>query len=133
MPPDMADMISQIVESHPARIILVAQHDPRAESWVETRVSSYTVTRSMPPRLVGEEVAFYPRGEQYNFLPSAVLALRVSGLPLVLYWRGQPDLDDSLFRALVGECDEILFDSLHFTARAERINNTIFAPAQRIS
>lgn len=124
-PPDMSEMISQIVESHPARVILVAQHDPARESSVETRVSSYTVMRSTPPRLVGEEVAFYPHGEQYKFLPSAVLALRVSGLPLVLYWRGQPDLDDILFRALVGECDEIFFDSLYFTARAERINNTI--------
>lgn len=124
-PSDMTDLISEIVESHPARVVLLAQNDPQGESWLETQVSSYMVTGGAVPQLVGEEVAFYPRGEQYNSLPSAVLALRVSGLPLVLYWRGQPDLDDGLFRALVGECDEILFDSQHFTARAERINSTI--------
>lgn len=124
-PSDLEPLITQIVESHPARVILIAQHDADAEAWLETRISTYAFANDTPRRLVGEEVAFYPRGAQYESLPSAVLALRVSGLPLVLYWRGQPDLDDSLFRALVGECDEILFDSLHFTARAERINNTI--------
>ncbi|MCC7164956.1 MAG: glucose-6-phosphate dehydrogenase assembly protein OpcA [Anaerolineae bacterium] len=124
-PTDMTELLAEIVESHPARIILIAQHDPKAEAWVETRISSYTVTRGATPRFVGEEVAFYPRGERYDSLPSAVLALRVSGLPLVLYWRGQPDLDDSLFRALVPECDGILFDSQHFTARAQQINSTL--------
>lgn len=124
-PSDLEALISQVVESHPARVILIAQHDPQGEAWLETRISSYTVSNNMPRRLVGEEIAFYPRGAQYNALPSAVLSLRVSGLPFVLYWRGQPDLDDSLFHALVGECDMVLFDSQHFTARAERINNTI--------
>ena len=118
-------LIAEIVESNPARVILIAEHDPDAEAWLETRVSTYTTSSGNPPRLIGEEIAFYPRGAQYESLPSAILALRVSGLPFVLYWRGQPDLDDVLFRALVGECDQILFDSLHFTARAERINNTI--------
>lgn len=124
-PSDLEPLVGQIVQSHPARVILIAQHNPNADAWLETRVSTYTVTQDNPPRLVGEEIAFYPRGAQYDSLPSAVLALRVSGLPFVLYWRGQPDLDDSLFRALVGECDQILFDSQHFTARAERVNNTI--------
>ncbi len=118
-------LIAKIVESNPARVILIAEHDADAEAWLETRVSTYTTSTGNPPRLIGEEIAFYPRGAQYESLPSAILALRVSGLPFVLYWRGQPDLDDVLFRALVGECDQILFDSSHFTARAERINNTI--------
>ncbi len=124
-PDDLEELTSQIVQSHPARVILIAQQDADADAWLETRVSTYTATGGNPPRLVGEEIAFYPSGAQYDSLPSAVLALRVSGLPFILYWRGQPDLDDPLFRALVGECDQILFDSLHFTARAERINNTI--------
>lgn len=124
-PSELEELISQIVESHPARVILIAQHDPDAEAWIETRVSTYAVTTGTPRRLIGEEVSFYPRGAQYKSLPSAILGLRVSGLPFVLYWRGQPDLDDSLFRALVRECDQILFDSQHFTARAERVSNTI--------
>lgn len=124
-PTDLEPLISQIVESNPARVILIAQNESQAEAGLETRVSTYTLANELPRRLVGEEIAFYPRGAQYNLLPSAVLGLRVSGLPFVLYWRGQPDLDDPLFRALVGECDQILFDSLHFTARAERVSNTI--------
>lgn len=124
-PLHLEPLISQIVESHPARVLLVAQHDPQGQAALETYVSTYSATGGTPRRLVGEEVCFYPRGEQYESLPSAVLALRVSGLPLVLYWRGQPDLDDPLFHALVGESDEILFDSQHFTARAERVKSTI--------
>jgi glucose-6-phosphate dehydrogenase assembly protein OpcA len=34
-------------------------------------------------------------------------------------------MDDTLFHGLVAESDEVLFDSLHFTARAERISKTI--------
>ncbi len=124
-PTDLAPLMAQIVNSHPARVILIAQHDPDADAWLETRVSTYTSRADDPSRLVGEEIIFYPRGAQYDSLPSAVLSLRVSGLPFVLYWRGQPDLDDKLFRALVSECDQILYDSQHFTARAERVNDTI--------
>lgn len=124
-PADLAPLIGQIVASNPARVILIASHNPQAEPWLETRISCYHTNATGTLRNVGEEIDFYPRGAQYDSLPSAVLGLRVSGLPLVLYWRGQPDLQDRLFRALVGECDQILFDSSHFTARAERVNNTI--------
>lgn len=124
-PTDLEPLVAQIVNSHPARLILVAQQAGANEPNLEARVSTYTTSVGSPPRLVGEEIAFYPHGTEYKLLPSAVLALRVSGLPFILYWRGQPDLDDPLFHALVGECDQILFDSQHFTARAERINNTI--------
>lgn len=124
-PSDLSPLVTELVESHPARVILLAQNEPKGQGAIETRISSYTAATSFPRRLVGEEIAFYPRGAQSELLPSAVLALRVSGLPFILYWRGQPDLDDPLFHGLVGECDQILFDSQHFTARAERINNTI--------
>lgn len=124
-PEDLEGLISQVVSSNPARVIAIAQPGSQGEPALETRVSAYQTSDRETPRLVGEEIAFYPRGKEYGVLPSAVLSLRVSGLPLVLYWRGQPDLDDRLFHALVGECDQILFDSQHFTARAERVNNTI--------
>ncbi len=123
-PVNLEALIAQIVLSNPARVILIAA--PAAgEPWIETVISCYHVEQGATRRQVGEEIIFYPRGAQYDSLPSAALGLRVSGLPLALYWRGQPDLDDRLFRALVGEADQILFDSAHFTARAERVNNTI--------
>ena len=123
-PADLAPLIAQIVSSNPARVILVASR-AEGEPWLEARISCYHTGEGAARRSVGEEIDFYPRGTQYDSLPSAILSLRVSGLPFVLYWRGQPDLDDLLFRALVGECDQILFDSARFTARAERVNNTI--------
>ncbi|HZQ08201.1 MAG TPA: glucose-6-phosphate dehydrogenase assembly protein OpcA [Anaerolineae bacterium] len=123
-PLDLEPLIAQIVYSNPARVILIAQVQPEGDAALETRASAY-LTGGTNRRLVGEQIAFFPRGGQYGALPSAVLSLRVSGLPLVLYWRGQPDLDDHLFHALVDECDQIIFDSQHFTGRAERINNTI--------
>lgn len=124
-PADLESLLAQIVSSNPARVILIAANQPEGEAGLETRISCYHTEDSESRRFIGEEIDFYPRGAQYESLPSAVLGLRVSGLPFVLYWRGQPDLDDPLFRALVGECDQILFDSAHFTARAERVNNTI--------
>ncbi|MDL1897362.1 hypothetical protein FBQ82_13940 [Anaerolineae bacterium CFX7] len=123
-PANLETLLTQIVSSNPARVILIAAPKP-GEPWIETRISCYHVEQGATRRQVGEEIDFYPRGAQYDSMPSAVLGLRVSGLPFALYWRGQPDLDDRLFRALVGEADQILFDSAHFTARAERVNNTI--------
>lgn len=124
-PASLEPLIGQIVDSNPARVILIAQNQAGQEPGLDTHVSTYTRAADGARRLVGEEICLYSRGSQYATLPSAVLALRVSGLPFVLYWRGQPDLEDPLFHALVEECDQILFDSQHFTARAERINNTI--------
>ena len=123
-PANLESLLAEIVASNPARVILITP--PTAgEPWIETRVSCYHMGQGAARRQVGEEIDFYPRGTQYDSLPSAVLGLRVSGLPFALYWRGQPDLEDRLFRALVGEADQILFDSANFTARAERVNNTI--------
>ncbi len=123
-PDDLEPLMADIVSANPARVILVAART-KGDPWLETRISCYHFEHSATPRSVGEQIEFYPRGAQYDSLPSAILGLRVSGLPFVLYWRGQPDLEDRLFRALVGECDQILFDSSHFTARAERVSNTI--------
>lgn len=123
-PANLETLIAQVVSSNPARVILITAPQP-GEPWIETQISCYHFGQGAGRRQVGEEIDFYPRGAQYDSLPSAVLGLRVSGLPFVLYWRGQPDLEDRLFRGLVGEADQILFDSAHFTARAERVNNTI--------
>jgi glucose-6-phosphate dehydrogenase assembly protein OpcA len=123
-PAQLETLVAQIVSSNPARVILITAPMP-GDPWIETHISCYHIGQGSARRQVGEEIDFYPRGTQYDSLPSAVLGLRVSGLPFVLYWRGQPDLQDRLFRALVGEADQILFDSARFTARAERVNNTI--------
>lgn len=123
-PANLETLIAQIVSSNPARVIMITSPQP-GEAWIDTQISCYHVGQGAARRQVGEEIDFYPRGARYDSLPSAVLGLRVSGLPFALYWRGQPDLEDRLFRALVGEADQILFDSAHFTARAERVNNTI--------
>jgi glucose-6-phosphate dehydrogenase assembly protein OpcA len=124
--PEMLDsLVSYIVTSNPARVILIAPVEPEGEASLETHISTYHVRRDGHQRLVGEEIIFYPRGPKQEVLPSAILALRVSGLPFVLYWRGEPNPDDQLFPALVGAADQILFDSAHFTGRAERINKFI--------
>lgn len=123
-PADFETTIAQIVSTNPARVIMIAAPQP-GEPWIETYISCYHMGQGAARRQMGEEIDFYPRGAQYDSLPSAILGLRVSGLPFGLYWRAQPDLDDPLFRALVSEADQILFDSARFTARAERVNNTI--------
>src|SRR5581483_9166002 len=92
-PASLEELIGQIVESNPARVILIAQNEPDKETGLETRISTYISGRGSTLRIVGEEIALYPRGNEYAALPSAVLALRVSGLPFVLYWRGQLVLD----------------------------------------
>lgn len=125
-PKALESLCCHIVTSNPARLILIAQGDAQATPGLETQISAYYTAREGVKRLIGEEIIFYPHGAPYDVLSSAVLALRVSGLPFALYWRGQPDLDDKLFAALVGECDQILFDSVRFTARAERVNRLIF-------
>lgn len=124
-PAALEGLIANIVCSNPARVILLKQNGDQATDELNATVSVYINGEGDELRLVGEEIDLFPRGAQYETLPSAVLGLRVSSLPFVLYWRGQPDLDDPLFRALAADCDQILFDSQHFTARAERINNTI--------
>lgn len=124
-PEVLEPLIGQVVASNPARVILIASENEEPRDELEARISVYQTEGYNDNRLVGEEIDFYPRDPKQELLPSAILSLRVSGLPLVLYWRGQPDLEDRLFHALVNECDQILFDSQHFTARAERVNNTI--------
>src|SRR5262245_31167680 len=81
-PEALESLIAEIVSSNPARVILIARNDPNAETGLETRVSAYEQGASGERRLVGEEIVFFPHGAQYDSLASAVLGLRVSGLPL---------------------------------------------------
>lgn len=123
-PASLSNLIGHIVSLTPARVILIVQSvDAPAE--FETWISTFTAPGAIGERMLGEQITFYARPRKYEGLNSAVLSLRMSGLPFVLYWRGQPDLDDRLFFELMNECDQILFDSSHFTARSERINQVI--------
>ena len=123
-PASLSNLIGHIVSLTPARVILIVQ-SVDAPAQFETWISTFTAPGAIGERMLGEQITFFARPRQYEGLNSAVLSLRMSGLPFVLYWRGQPDLDDRLFFELMNECDQILFDSSHFTARSERINQVI--------
>src|SRR4051812_49384060 len=43
-PTDLEQLVVQIVQSHPARVILVAQQDVKGDAAIEAQVSSYTTT-----------------------------------------------------------------------------------------
>lgn len=124
--PDSLDgLVSSIILNNPGRLILIAPNLAEKESSLETVVSTFHAERAEGWRVVGDEIIVRSCGEHYKLVPSAVLSLRVTGVPFVLYWRGQPDFDNPLFSSLVNECDVFLFDSAQFTARAERVNRVI--------
>lgn len=124
-PESLEPLVSRVVLSNPGRIILVAPNPGEEQSDVETRVSAYHSNRAEGLRVVGDEIEVRASGERYKLVPSAVLGLRVTGVPFVLYWRGQPDFEDRIFAALVNESDVFMFDSAQFTARAEKVNRVI--------
>jgi glucose-6-phosphate dehydrogenase assembly protein OpcA len=109
------EIITDITAEHPARAILMiadrASSDPSLEASVTSRC---TIPTGMSKQVCCEQVTINAAGAQVNEMPSAVVPLLISDLPVYLWWRAVPQLADKVFERLGEVSDRVIIDTATF-------------------
>ena len=122
----MDELVGRIITRYSARGILIrAEPDPTnavLEAWIRT----HCLTREEgETQMCAEQITLHAHGDKIQDLHSNVLNLRLDNLPLVVWWRAQPDLDNPLFCELLRAGDQVIVDSASFTAPTVQLGRLV--------
>jgi glucose-6-phosphate dehydrogenase assembly protein OpcA len=112
---EVDELLSEVVERHPCRAIVLAAErgadEPRLEAFVSTRCQLSSRGRK---RICGEQITIEAAGSAVDTASSAVTPLLVPDVPVFLWWKDIPHYDDKLFTRLAGMADRVVIDSASF-------------------
>lgn len=112
---EVDDLLSEVVERHPCRAIVLAaergEAGPRLEAFVSTRCQ---LSSRGSKRICGEQITIEAAGAAVDTASSAVAPLLVPDVPVFLWWKDIPHYDDRLFTRLAGMADRVVIDSASF-------------------
>ncbi len=109
------ELLSEVVERHPCRAIVLAAErgaaEPRLDAFVSTRCQ---LSPRGAKRICGEQITIEAAGASVDTAASAVAPLLVPDVPVFLWWKDIPHYDDKLFTRLAGMADRVVIDSASF-------------------
>src|SRR5215218_7964011 len=112
---EVDDLLSEVVERHPCRAIVLAvergAQEPSLEAYVSTRCQ---LSSRGSKRICGEQITIEAAGAAVDTAASAVAPLLVPDVPVFLWWKDIPHYDDKLFTRLAGMADRVVIDSASF-------------------
>jgi glucose-6-phosphate dehydrogenase assembly protein OpcA len=110
------DIITEVTASHPSRAILMIVDREAQESKLEAQVTSRcTLPTGSSKQVCCEQVTITAAGSGIAELPSTLAPLLLSDLPVYLWWRAVPRIEDKvLFRKLADISDRVIIDSSLF-------------------
>src|SRR5215211_5290632 len=108
-------LLSEVVERHPCRAIVLAAErgaeEPRLEAFVSTRCQ---LSSRGAKRICGEQITVEAAGPAVETASTAVAPLLVPDVPVFLWWKDIPHYDDNLFTRLAGMADRVVIHSASF-------------------
>lgn len=112
---EVDDLLSEVVERHPCRAIVLAAERGGDESRLEAFVSTRCQLSSRgAKRICGEQITIEAAGASVDTASSAVAPLLVPDVPVFLWWKDIPHYEDKLFTRLAGMADRVVIDSAAF-------------------
>jgi glucose-6-phosphate dehydrogenase assembly protein OpcA len=113
---DAQQMLDELTEVHPSRVLLMLGDGEAADRDIEMAVESFCQTdkRTGAKRLSCEEITLRAQGKFVVELPSAALPLLVSDLATFVWWRANIELADKVFDSLLRAADRLVIDSAEF-------------------
>ena len=112
---EVDDLLSEVVERHPCRAIVLAAERGAEEARLEAFVSTRCQLSSRgSKRICGEQITIEAAGPAVDTASSAVAPLLVPDVPVFLWWKDIPHYDDRLFTRLAGMADRLVIDSASF-------------------
>jgi len=108
-------LLSEVIERHPCRaVVLVADREaaePRLEAYVSTRCQ---LSSRGGKQVCGEQITIEAAGAVVESAATAVAPLLVPDVPVFLWWKDIPHYDDKLFNRLAEMSDRVVIDSASF-------------------
>jgi glucose-6-phosphate dehydrogenase assembly protein OpcA len=113
---EVDELLIDITASHPSRAILMVIDQNATEPRLEAQVTSRcTLPMGSSKQVCCEQVTITASGAVVAEVPSAVTPLLLSDLPVYLWWRAVPRIEDkTLFRKLADISDRVIIDSALF-------------------
>ncbi len=109
------DCIIDVTATHPSRAILIVSDRESEDSSINAQVTSRcTIPTGSSKQVCCEQVTITATGEMINEVPSVVVPLLLSDLPVYLWWNAVPRLGDRIFKRLVEVSDRVIIDSADF-------------------
>jgi glucose-6-phosphate dehydrogenase assembly protein OpcA len=106
----ISSVLDRLSVTNPSRtLILLAQHTREADK-LEAQVSAQERTES-GHRVTTERVLLHAHGEPARHLASLAAPLLIPDLPVILWWPGRPQFDNSLFDDLCELADRLIVDT----------------------
>jgi glucose-6-phosphate dehydrogenase assembly protein OpcA len=106
------ETLIEVTEKHAGRVILLtedlASDQPSLDAWVTSRC---TLPSAGSKQVCCEQITIKASGPSIRETPSAISSLTLSDLPVYLWWRDDPHLDQPLFRRLASLSDRVLIDT----------------------
>jgi glucose-6-phosphate dehydrogenase assembly protein OpcA len=119
LPEVMDKLVGHIITRYSARAILIRAEPDAEQGHLEAWIRTHCVAHEEGEmQLCAEQITLHARGDSVQLLHNSVLNLRLGNLPLVVWWRGQPDMDNPLFLDLMRSGDQVILDSASFSAPA---------------
>ncbi len=107
--------ITALTVRHPARVLLLVAEPDAAGARLRCAVSVWCRAASTAgPHICCEQVTIDARGEAVGELRALVRALLIPDVPLAVWWRGDWDAKEALFRDLRGMADRLIINSDEF-------------------
>ena len=109
-PGRVEEVLDTVVARYPCRAI-VLRRGPGPGRAVAAEVSALChLPAPGLPQVCSERIVLRAGPHGLDLLPGAVRPLLEAGLPVVLWWAGDPRPHEALFRALVGEATRLIMD-----------------------
>ena len=110
------DILADVTASDPCRAVLIVADSSAAQPKLEAQVTSRcTLATGTSKQVCCEQVTITAAGAGVNDVPSAVSPLLLPDLPVYLWWRAVPRIQDkTLFRKLADISDRVIIDSALF-------------------
>lgn len=115
-PDAMDELVGNIITRYSARAIVIRPEPDAEQAELEAWIRTHCLTRGEgETQICSEQITLNARGDSIKHLHLNVLNLRLGNLPLVIWWRGQPDLENPLFVELLKSGDQVILDSACFS------------------
>jgi glucose-6-phosphate dehydrogenase assembly protein OpcA len=113
---EVDELLLDVATAHPCRALLMFADAEGEDKDIEMHASSRCRIEGGAGgrHLCCEQVTLRASGRFAIELPSVVVPLLISDLPVFLWWHAAPHFDDGLFKNLRGSADRVVIDSATF-------------------
>ncbi len=113
---EVTNLVAEVTRQNPCRAIIMMLEPAAGSSGLEAWVSAHChLPVAGEKQVCSEQITIRARGEAEQGLPSVVLPLTVSGLPIFLWWRANSFSPPAYFDDILRVTQHVIVDSARFS------------------